>query len=522
MRTRTWNAASDGGWLAALCVLLSACSSPLAGQGGPGARAPDASDGSGLGDGGLGDGGLDDSDGGSGLGVLDGAGDGKGSGDGLGVGACSCKGVTCGVPKGCPLGVEASCGGCEPGDLCADNKCEADPKCACKPGVCGDIPGCGVGCGGCPPQQVCADNFCIPDCKCAGIECGAPPGCSKSCGACDSGQTCDGNECVFDPKCECKPGMCGLVPGCAAPCGGCGDGEVCSNNACKSGLDCACQGLACGFKSQNCSLSCGGCTAGKACLDNTCGAPPVGKKPYGFGCGPSEDCLPPPVGSSVFAQKSYAACLDLQCATGLCLEGVCTLNCTLAKDVKTNATGAAGPDGIEDEGAVSGCGGAGPGPSGKVFRCVEQATPAQLAQGQSEAACLPGTKFALCKRNADCQFGEVCRLYTVLGQLAGRCGPKVHNTNGTAGPKGSMTCNDNPQLGNIAVCENGFCSAQGCVDLCAEAADCPTAPGSCKAGNCLVNGAKCKSDADCPIWQCKAGVQVEPSQPTLFSVCQPQ
>lgn len=431
---------------------------------------------------------------------------------------CSCGGVECGVPAGCAK----SCGSCGDGQVCQDNQCVLDPKCQCGDNECGVLPGCPNDCGACGSGQACENNFCIKSCSCAGIECGVPAGCDKSCGECGPGAVCQANTCVADPKCDCKPGMCGVPPGCLANCGACGIGQKCTNNKCVSGLDCSCGTQKCGYPASGCKASCGACGIGQTCLTGQCKVLDS-KAPRKFGepCGPTDECQPPPPGSNQFAQNQYINCLHNQCETKLCIGGVCSKKCTIAKDELNNVTSQPGADGIEDPGVPSECSNAVDGPQGKVFHCVEQNSPVQVQQGQTDQLCLPATALKPCQASSDCPQGEVCRIYSIYADFAARCGPIVHNPNGSAPATGSMACNDNPIVGTVALCENNWCTAKGCVDLCKSDADCKTAPGGCKGGKCTANLQACKTDADCPVWKCKPAVQFSDSSPTTFGACQP-
>lgn len=443
------------------------------------------------------------------------------------AGSCSCDGLKCGSPPGCSL----DCGKCGDDQLCSDNQCVADPSCVCHAGQCGILPGCKGTCYSdpgkktlCPGKQTCTKNACVATCSCAGVECGIPgEGCTKSCGECSPGLVCSANSCAADPKCECKPGQCGVLPGCAESCGGCGGGLACENNQCAVPSDpCACGKTKCGPLKVTCNQTCGLCEINQFCESNSCVTfGPEAKHKYGEPCGPGGVCQPPPANAGSFAVKKYLTCLDNSCETQRCSNGVCTKSCTLGDDTVDNASGAAGADGIEDPGAVSTCGGAVSATVGGEFHCIEQNSAFQVQQGLGDPVCQPGGKFTPCSRNADCQAGQVCRVYAVLGSLVSRCGPRAHDPSGAMAAKGSQACNENTDNGNLHLCENGLCTAQGCTDLCQGDADCATLPGQCKSGSCLSTGASCATDADCPKWKCKAGVKVSSVDDTLFSVCQP-
>ncbi|MFZ4578747.1 MAG: hypothetical protein ACOYOB_10175 [Myxococcota bacterium] len=441
---------------------------------------------------------------------------------------CSCEGIGCGIPPGCTK----SCGGCGDGQVCVKNKCEDDPGCACGSASCGIKSGCSKDCGLCDGNDLCEDNICTKNCTCAGLECGSPSGCANKCGACELGKLCDSsNICVADPKCACKPGTCGLVSGCAKACGGCTDPESCINNQCMALAKCDCTGVGCGFPDPVCTKSCGTCGLGQVCQEGKCLAEKPTKRKYGEACGANDDCQPPPPGGSQFAQNAYLTCLHNQCESNLCLSafgtpgavggGVCTKACVTAQDLFNNATGGGGADGIEDAGAVSQCAGAADGTSGKTFRCAEQASPYQVSQGQTEQFCLAGSGFKPCSRTGDCVNGEICRIYLVGGDLHGRCGPRIHNPNGSKGNPGGLACNENPVNGPTALCENGFCTPAGCAELCVNDADCMAPVGICKAGKCGASNTACQADGDCPAWKCTADVTVLATSATTFSVCQP-
>ncbi len=438
------------------------------------------------------------------------------------VETCSCKGIECGSPPGCP---QMQCDPCPKGALCKANVCEADPNCACGSQDCGILPGCGKDCGGCEAPMQCNANTatCEMDCSCALLECGQLPGCPTSCGQCEKGKVCQDFICKLDPKCECKPGSCEVIPGCSANCGNCGAGEKCVANKCTAGGEqCLCNNVQCGFAKPSCAKSCGICQLNQICSANACKTVATGqKKKFGEPCGPSEECPVPPPGSSQFAQKQFLECQHNQCADGLCITGVCTKKCKIALDQVNNNTGAQEPDGIEDPGQQSGCGGAVNGPVGANFKCVEQNSPGQVVAGFTDPACLPGSALTPCNSDAICPPGEVCRVYPMQNGYQSRCGPKVANPVGSAGVKGSEACNPNPTAGTVAMCETGWCKQSGCVSLCVTDADCKTQPGACKSGQCHANGAVCSKDADCPTWTCKSELQFVDTSLVKFSACQP-
>ena len=436
--------------------------------------------------------------------------------------ACSCKGIECGSPPGCP---EMKCDACPKGALCNKNTCESDPNCACGSQDCGILPGCGKDCGGCEAPMQCnvEKAACELDCSCATQECGQVVGCPTSCGKCEIGKVCGDFICKPDPKCVCKVGMCEVIPGCPANCGTCAVGEKCVANKCTAGGEqCLCTNITCGFAKPACVKSCGICQINQICSSNACKT--VGsniKKKFGEPCGPSEECPVPPAGSSQFAQKQFLECQHNQCENGLCIGGVCTKKCKMTLDQVNNVTGANEPDGIEDPGQPSECTGAANGPVGAAFKCVEQNSPGQVVAGFTDPACLPGSAFTPCATDKTCPAGEVCRVMPFMNGYQARCAPKVANPIGSPGVKPSQACNPNPTAGPVAMCETGWCKQSGCVGLCEVDADCTTAAGACKAGQCHANGALCNKDAECPTWTCKPAVQFVDTSLVKFSACQP-
>lgn len=438
------------------------------------------------------------------------------------TGVCTCAPDQCGITAGCTT----DCGACKGDFKCSLNQCVGDPKCKCGVDACDILPGCKASCGDCGGKSACENNKCKLSCSCSGIECGVPPSCTKSCGDCGAGQVCNLNQCAADPKCACGKGTCGTPPGCADNCGSCTGGQVCKDNKCNSTFDCNCQGIVCGFPSTACSKSCGSCSGGGICELNICIKASDALKKFGEPCGPNggtetkPPCLPCPPDSPAKCLKDYVACLSKQCDTYQCDKGTCTKPCKIAVDQVNNVTGDPGADGIEDPGANSDCASALDGVNGKKFSCIEQYGKIQTDQGQHDQICAPGSGFKPCKANGDCINGEVCRLYTFLGTLTTRCGPAVHNPNGSAANAGGLNCLENPDEGTLALCLNNRCTENGCVDFCKNDADCKVAAGACKAGKCQVTGKGCAIDDDCK-WSCKPQQAIDPTSPALFDICMP-
>ncbi|MFZ4580234.1 MAG: hypothetical protein ACOYOB_17770 [Myxococcota bacterium] len=290
---------------------------------------------------------------------------------------------------------------------------------------------------------------------------------------------------------------------------------------------CLDKGADCGFV-PGCPANCGPCKTNFKC--DTAGTSPtykckaetvVEKKKFGEACGPDKTCRPPQQGAADTEVQAYRDCINAQCDTGLCI-GVCTKMCTIVNDVVNNATGDQGADGVEDPGSPSDCEDAVDGPNGTAFKCIEYASQAQLAQGQSFSYCAAGTNFKPCKADSDCPATEACGLQFFNGSPQLVCAPKAKNPNGTPGVGVSETCNDDPLSGKVATCENNLCGTTGCLSFCKSDNDCVTAKGACKSGKCDGTGATCSGDADCSAWQCEKGVKMYSDVPDLFDVCLPK
>ncbi len=285
---------------------------------------------------------------------------------------------------------------------------------------------------------------------------------------------------------------------------------------------CKLQKAECGVVTK-CGGSCGQCAAGKSCDSTThkCIVQTVLKK-FGESCGPSADC---PVPTTQAEVQTYITCLNDQCDSGRCdfgddyftNTGVCGMACTISADIKNNTTGAATPDGIEDDVTASDCVGAVDGPAGKDWRCV-LASPT----GQGTAAyCRAGLTFKPCTGNGDCGNTEVCSLMLISGTFTPVCAAKWKNPNGSAGQATGDLCNNGFGSGPLATCANDLCVNGVCNGFCKTDDDCITAPGACKSGKCDGTGTTCTGDKDCSAQHCAQNQQIIDAK-THYAMCRPK
>ena len=137
---------------------------------------------------------------------------------------------------------------------------------------------------------------------------------------------------------------------------------------------------------------------------------------------------------------------------------VCSRPCEIYKDTVNNASGAQGPDGVEDtDTPISDCASAFPGPGGDTYTCVNFGQ----AGGQTLAYCLPGTSFAECDSDADCPADEGCQLTTVGGSINERCFSRMESGEWGEVVQMSEDCNGNPFEGDVTLCETGLCFGLG-------------------------------------------------------------
>jgi len=270
-------------------------------------------------------------------------------------------------------------------------------------------------------------------------------------------------------------------------------------------------------------LNCGNCDSkpGTECNDNgRCVVP--GKALGGF-CGITSTC------TEDLGESDFAACLDAQCDTGVCMSNAqggvyafavfrdfvfsnsyCTDSCQIYQDDNN--------DGVNDPDAQDDCN---PpdivnGPVGNAMRCVNFAPIDENPVG----LCVPGTTFAACDGQEDCTVpGESCEFTSALGVLEGRCVANYKSgTWGTAvGP--TDDCNKDPEAGEVTFCTSGYCEFYGCSDGCAGDGDCSTVnAGACSGGKCAGKpGKTCTSDVDCSSWECNPlAAEIE------YQICAPK
>jgi hypothetical protein len=235
----------------------------------------------------------------------------------------------CNVTDDCDAGFVCSAGACVPGD---HPQCESDDDCRFPASRCNDD---GV-CVGCLEQDDCG-NFgftCLDDQQCH-------PACNGQ-GDCFGGQVCaddDSNACV---DCN-EDGDCGAGEVCAAH--GCvasvADDPLCSDcdvadDVCGEGNLCVLRQIADGVRESACGIDCsddGACPQAFACELVVRAGRAVGAQ-----CVPQSRVVPVQTCVSVRDARADAACVnDDDCGAdnvddGSCVDGVCSLPCSVAED----------------------------------------------------------------------------------------------------------------------------------------------------------------------------------------------
>ncbi|MBM4397567.1 MAG: hypothetical protein FJ087_18005 [Deltaproteobacteria bacterium] len=241
--------------------------------------------------------------------------------------------------------------------------------------------------------------------------------------------------------------------------------------------------------------------------------------PLGGGCGESETCqdrVPDPFAPGSFHHNPWwPDCLADQCLEGPCVGGACSRKCTIHKDDMDNATGAPGPDGIEDpDTPASDCADAIPDVFPGGFSCV-RVIPVDLGDA---AFCLPRSSYLDCEGPSGCPPGESCGYVPVLGDLTRpRCVASPAGSGGLAAP-----CGWDPIAGGTRRCASWACSqVEGCSAACAADADCLTAAADCVDGRCAAGGRACGADEDCSAWTCADALLIEDME-DAFRACAPR
>jgi hypothetical protein len=281
-----------------------------------------------------------------------------------------------------------------------------------------------------------------------------------------------------------------------------------STDATDNAACCAAKKAQCGTVA-GCKGSCGQCPTGKTCnASNKCVTAPK-TTAYGGSCGPNTKC---PGSLTQSDPQGYAACLDGQCDEGLECNfgdsyylnaGICTMPCDMKADDVNNATGAPGPDGIEDPDVTdSDCMATPPaasGPAGAQYRCVDG--------GQAGGAkCRAGTNFKPCKADSDCPATEACGFIPLNSKFQTVCVARWKGPKGEPGLKTGEKCGNGWNAAySQGTCANNLCAAT-CVGFCKTDADCPSSM-ACKQGEKvfasekdtrgICRPKKCDKDAEC-------------------------
>ncbi|MFZ4579909.1 MAG: hypothetical protein ACOYOB_16085 [Myxococcota bacterium] len=341
----------------------------------------------------------------------------------------SCQG-SCGslAPSGCSCAL-----GCQKSDTCCSDYAEF---CACKPDCngkqCGDD-GCGGTCGTCKGDKPWCDDkqLCSATCvkACDGKSCG-DDGCGGQCGKCEAGSSCAStSQCVADewqcplyyyadgqacdcgcgaPDPDCKDAKL-LVFGCPTTATACDAAGLCKVTFCSKNADCA--------ANQWCL---GTYAAGGGAFKGVCGVPEGNAKAPGVFCAAGSEC-----------------------ASGVCLQGLCRSHCTADTDC--------------------------PGSERCIGLPVSLPTSTKTAGYTSVCASLTGSGKS-CQAQATCEAGvEVCTAFVDPVSF----GPKFLCDVGSSG--GGKSCAD-------AKCPTGqLCTVAVSTPVCGLA--CPGGAKDCPSGS---------------------------------------
>ena len=265
----------------------------------------------------------------------------------------ACQTATCG-DDGCG----GSCGICMVGSSCVQGQCQwtEPPKPDSCQGSCGSLAPSGCSCAiGCAKSNTCCSDygqFCKCKPACTGKQCG-DNGCGGTCGSCDGSKPWCGADQLCSAKCtpQCTGKACG-ADGCGGVCGTCAAGSTCTgdfqcvpaNWQCPliyfaDGEACDC---GCGAPDPDCTnakLLVFGCPTTQTACDTT-GVCKVAFCGHNADCGVSQWCVGSyAAGGGAFkgvcsvpeskAKAPGAFCTaGVECATGVCLGGLCRTHCT--------------------------------------------------------------------------------------------------------------------------------------------------------------------------------------------------
>ncbi len=303
----------------------------------------------------------------------------------------SCKGHCSGIaPAGCSCTAKCTANG----TCCKDYEalCTCTPDCEGK--SCGPD-GCGGTCGKCVGDKpYCgADQQCTATCtpKCGGAKCG-DDGCGGTCGTCDDGFACGWNQLCVPKTWQCDPTYYGDKLGCDCGCGAADPDCAVSGTTiygCPDGVTCGATGT-CSMKT---------CQANADCPNQWC----TGKYFQGSGKFAGTCALPLPAAKAPGVPCTF----DLQCASALCVDGLCRTYCKADADCPPTQACLGLP--TESDGGAQGFAGVCAYRPGSLKPCKAQAD-CKAAGEQCVAYNDPATlqpKY-LCTALADVDYGKSC------------------------------------------------------------------------------------------------------------------
>jgi hypothetical protein len=436
-----------------------------------------------------------------------------------------CPGQICDRDTGeCEAAPDVCAGGCDDGDPCTVDACEA-AGCAHEP-----VPGCCASDGACDDGDPCTTDTCAAN-VCTHAPAGGP-GCCREDGECDDAdpdtvdrctngrcehlQPCsaaaecdDGDRCTID---GCADGGCRheRVVGCCTTGGDCNDGDPCTADRCVAG---GCQYTV----APGCCTADADCEDGNPCTTNTCSAEAVCEIAPVPGCctdaGDCDDgnrCTQDACGAGGSCRNTpVPGCCrsDIDCNDGLpCTADTCTPEGTCTNAWVPHCCTAAADCDDRDPCTIDTCG----------------------AGGLCANAPIPGC----CDAAADCDDGDPC--------TSDRCNASVCESLPIAG-----CCTSDAECNDGNACTQDRCSGNVCrhttVDGCCRAdADCddgiPATVDTCDAarvchhvlrGTC-ASAAECDDADPCTQDRCEASacawylVTDEACRCALESDCEPE